>query len=151
MKSVLAFQDKFQAILEGIRHQDKKSQDYASLVEAEIAYKRTERLGVLSADDTVKYDDLKKQLSKMQQPISRIEQQLRDMKDGLEGKERLDILQWLSLVPYKKHHEQTRKDILSGTGSWLLQEQPLVDWQVSSESSIMWLHGAPGSGKSKLV
>ena len=151
MKNVFAFQDKFQAILEGISHQDKKNQDYASLVEAEIAYKRTERPGVVSTDDTVRYDDLKKHLSEMQQPISRIEEQLRDIQDGLDGTERLKILQWLSPVPYKKHHAQTRKDILSGTGTWLLQEQQLLDWQVSSASSIMWLHGAPGSGKSKLV
>ena len=87
----------------------------------------------------------------MQQPISRMEQQLRDIKDGLNRTERLDIIQWLSPLPYKTHHEQTRKDILSGTGTWFLQEQQLLEWQVSSSSSIMWLHGAPGSGKSKLV
>ncbi len=151
MKNVVAFQDKFKAILEKISQQDKKNQEYASLVEAEIANKRTERLGVLSADDSARYDDLRMQLSKMQQPISRIEQQLRDIQDGLKVTKRLDILQWLSPIPYKKHHEQTRKDILSGTGSWLLQEQQLLDWEVSSASSIMWLHGAPGSGKSKLA
>ena len=151
MKNTLAFQDKFQAILGGISQQDKKNQDYVLLVEAELAKKRTERLGVLTSNNSVRCDDLRRQLSKMQQPINRIEQQLRDIQDGLNEDERLDILQWLSPVPYKKHHEQTRKDILSGTGTWLLQEQQLLDWQVSSASSIMWLHGAPGSGKTKLV
>ena len=151
MKNILAFQDKFQTILEEISQHDKKNQGYASLVEAEIADKRAERLGVLCADDTVRYDDLRRQLSNMQKPISRIEQQLRDIQDGLDEDERLDIIQWLSPLPYKKHHEQTRKDILSGTGSWLLQDEQLLDWEVSSTSSIMWLHGAPGSGKSKLV
>ena len=151
MKNILAFRDKFQTILEEISQHDKKNQGYASLVEAEIADKRAERLGVLCADDTVRYDDLRRQLSNMQKPISRIEQQLRDIQDGLDEDERLDIIQWLSPLPYKKHHEQTRKDILSGTGSWLLQDEQLLDWEVSSTSSIMWLHGAPGSGKSKLV
>ena len=80
-----------------------------------------------------------------------MEQQLRDIQDGLNRTERLDIIQWLSPLPYKKHHEQTCKDILSGTGTWLLKQQQLLEWQVSSSSSIMWLHGAPGSGKSKLV
>ncbi len=151
MKNTLAFQDKFQAILGEISQQDKKNQDYVLLVEAEIIKKRTERLEVLSSNNSVRCDDLRRQLSKMQQPINRIEQQLRDIQDGLNEDERLDILQWLSPVPYKKHHAQTRKDILSGTGTWLLQEQQLLDWQLSSASSIMWLHGAPGSGKSKLV
>ena len=151
MKNVLTFQDKFQALIQEINQQDKKTLDYASLVEAEIAKTRTERLGVLSSADIVRCNDLRRQLSNMQQPINRIEQQLRDIQDGLKGSERLDILQWLSPVPYKKHHEQTRKDILSGTGIWFLQDRQLLDWQVSSASSIMWLHGAPGSGKSKLA
>ena len=151
MKNILAFQNKFQAILEDISRQDKENQCYASLVEAEIETGRSKRLGILFNDDTIRYDELKTQLSKMQQPISRIEQQLRDVQDHLEEDERFKIIQWLSPVPYKKHHEQTRKDILGGTGIWLLQEQQLLDWQVSSSSSIMWLHGAPGSGKSKLV
>ena len=120
-------------------------------MEAEIAKKRTERLGVLSSNDSVRRNDLRRQLSKMQQPVDRIEQQLRDIQDGLKGSERLDILQWLSPIPYKKHHEQTRKDISSGTGIWFLQDQQLLDWQVSSAPTIMWLHGAPGSGKSKLA
>ena len=151
MKNILAFQDKFQAILDGISECDKKNQDLASLVEAEIIYKRTEQLGALSADDTVRYDDLRTQLSEIQRPINCIEQHLHHIQDDLDVTERLNILQWLSSVPYKKHHEQTRKDILSSTGSWLLQEPQFLNWWVSSASSIMWLHGAPGSGKSKLV
>ena len=151
MKNTLAFQNKVQAILGKISQQDKKNQDYVLLVEAEVAKKRTERLGVLSSNNSVRYDDLRTQLSKMQQPINRIGQRLRDIQDGLNDDERLNILQWLSPVQYKKHHEQARKDILSGTGAWLLQERQLLNWQVSSASSIIWLHGAPGSGKSKLV
>lgn len=151
MKNILVFQDKFQAILDEISQQDKKCQDLASLVEAEIASKTTEKRGVLLATDTVRYDDLRRELNEIQQPIDRMEQHLRDIQDGLNCTERLSILQWISPMPYKKHHQQTRKDILGGTGTWLLQEQQLLDWQVSSASSIMWLHGVPGSGKSKLV
>ena len=151
MKTVLAFQDKFKAVLGEISKQDKKNQDYILLVEEELAKKRTERVGTLCSDHSTRYDDLRKQLRNMQQPINRIEQQLRNIQDGLDGTARLDILHWLSPVPYKKHHEQTRRDILTGTGTWLLHEQQLLDWQLSSSSSIMWLHGAPGSGKSKLV
>ena len=148
---MLAFQDNFQTILEEISQHDKMNQNYASLVEAEIAYKGRERLSVSSADVIVRYDDLRRQLNDMQKPISRIDQQMRDIQDDLDEDERLQIIQWLSPVPYKRHHEQTRKDILSGTGSWLLQDKQLLDWEVSSTSSIMWLHGVPGSGKSKLV
>ena len=151
MKNILAFQGKFQALLDEISQRDKMNQDLASLVAAEITYKRREQLGALSADGTIRYNDLRRQLSEIQRPINRIEQHFQDIQDNLDVTERLDILQWLSPVPYKKHHEQTRKDILSSTGSWLLREQQFLDWRVSSASSIMWLHGLPGSGKSKLV
>ena len=44
-----------------------------------------------------------------------------------------------------------REDIQSGTGEWLFEKAELKRWKSSSESSVLWLHGIPGSGKSKLV
>lgn len=64
---------------------------------------------------------------------------------------RKKILQWLSSEPYIKHHEQTKKDVLSGTGQWLLSDPEFIRWKEDSASSILWLHGILGSGKSKLV
>lgn len=49
------------------------------------------------------------------------------------------------------HHTQAQKDILSVTCEWLLNDECLLEWRKSSCSSIMWLHGPPGFGKSKLV
>ena len=64
---------------------------------------------------------------------------------------RTEVLRWISPEPYIKHHEETKKDVLSGTGKWLLLD-PIFDvWKKESVSSILWLHGIPGSGKSKLV
>ena len=65
--------------------------------------------------------------------------------------ERTKILQWISVEPYIKHHEQTKKDILDGTGQWLLLDPVFNKWKKESASSILWIHGIPGSGKSKLV
>ncbi|KAH7310162.1 hypothetical protein BKA65DRAFT_559174 [Rhexocercosporidium sp. MPI-PUGE-AT-0058] len=42
-------------------------------------------------------------------------------------------------------------EILSGTGQWLLSDPLFNKWKKESVSSILWLHGVPGSGKSKLV
>jgi len=41
--------------------------------------------------------------------------------------------------------------ILTGTGQWLLSDPIFKKWKDDSASSILWLHGIPGSGKSKLV
>lgn len=67
------------------------------------------------------------------------------------GSERRRILNWLSEEPYPRHHILIRNDFLEGTGQWLLSSPEYMTWKGESASSILWLHGIPGSGKSKLV
>jgi hypothetical protein len=43
------------------------------------------------------------------------------------------------------------KDLLSNSGAWLLHSPEFDIWRKSSASSILWLHGIPGSGKTRLV
>jgi adenylylsulfate kinase-like enzyme len=57
----------------------------------------------------------------------------------------------MSQEPYIQHHEQNKQGVLSGTGQWLLADSEFVKWKKESASSILWLHGILGSGKSKLV
>lgn len=64
---------------------------------------------------------------------------------------RTKILCWVSPEPYTQHHQQARKDVLLGTGNWLLSDPVFDKWKKESVSSILWLHGIPGSGKSKLA
>ena len=65
--------------------------------------------------------------------------------------ERVEILRWLSTQPYFDHHQQIKKQALSGSGRWLLQDPLYMQWYKQSVSSLLWLHGKPGSGKSTLV
>ncbi|KAH0559391.1 hypothetical protein GP486_004095 [Trichoglossum hirsutum] len=64
---------------------------------------------------------------------------------------RQKILQWLSPIPYEQHHNTNKRDVLEGTGSWIWRENAMIEWRNSSESSVLWLRGIPGSGKIKLV
>ena len=41
--------------------------------------------------------------------------------------------------------------MLPNTGGWLLSDPTFKKWKKDSVSSILWLHGIPGSGKSKLM
>lgn len=66
-------------------------------------------------------------------------------------RERVSILRWLSEQPYELHHQQVKKQALKGSGQWLLQDSVYAEWHRSSVSSLLWLHGKPGSGKSTLV
>lgn len=49
------------------------------------------------------------------------------------------------------HHRARLKDCLPGSGRWLFKNEKFVQWRKSSVSSLIWLHGIPGSGKSILV
>ncbi|KAK4692260.1 hypothetical protein P7C71_g4908, partial [Lecanoromycetidae sp. Uapishka_2] len=40
---------------------------------------------------------------------------------------------------------------LKDSGQWLLQDPIYAEWHKESVSSLLWLHGKPGSGKSTLV
>jgi hypothetical protein len=104
----------------------------------------------------------------MDTPLKRIDRTVEQIQDTLEGNatpllivmtltfvrtasKRTKIVQWLSAEPYQKHHKQARSGFLSGTGTWLLADPVYRKWKDESASSILWLHGIPGSGKSKVV
>lgn len=55
--------------------------------------------------------------------------------------ERRNLLKWLSTIQHVNHHKTMGKDILSGSGNWLLLKKEFVEWRKESSSSILWLHG----------
>lgn len=90
-------------------------------------------------------------LHELQQPFLRIGQDVSAIRDQLSQDERLKVFHWLSTVPCETYHSDGYKKILKGTGLWLLQHPEFKAWQISSCSSIFWIHGIPGAGKSKLT
>ncbi|MCJ1269051.1 hypothetical protein MMC22_008939 [Lobaria immixta] len=90
-------------------------------------------------------------LSGLREPISRSATQISELHDSLKQSERQDVFKWMSQIPYPTHHKTMGKDLLSESGLWLLQKLEFTQWRKSSSSSILWLHGIPGSGKSKLT
>lgn len=94
---------------------------------------------------------LKGILASLEQPILRAGSQLSDLHVELQKEQRTRILSWLSKVRYGEHHKTSFSAVMSGSCSWLRQKAEYVDWKASSISSILWIHGIPGSGKSKLL
>ena len=90
-------------------------------------------------------------LESLQRPILRVSDQILDLHDDLSKDRRRKLLQWLSRVPYRQHQRGALKDVLPGSGQWLLESSSFCEWLHSSFSSLLWLHGIPGSGKTKLT
>ncbi|OCK95346.1 uncharacterized protein K441DRAFT_557014, partial [Cenococcum geophilum 1.58] len=90
-------------------------------------------------------------LKELQTPISRMDMHLSDLHDNLQMEMRIKILKAISTIPYPVHHKAIARDRLKGSGKWLLEKPAYRDWRAESSSSVLWVHGIPGSGKTKLA
>lgn len=90
-------------------------------------------------------------LQTLNRPISRLTDQATISVRTLQENNYLNLLRWLSSVPYSRHHERHAEIRIPGTGQWLLDHSQHVEWRNSSASSILLLHGVLGSGKTSLA
>lgn len=90
-------------------------------------------------------------LSSMQTSAQGLYDQMAFIIDDLQREHQSRLFDWLSSIPYSHYHDNVRKGRIAGTGQWLLKKTAYIDWKDSSRSSMLWLHGIPGCGKSKLV
>ncbi|KAL7266494.1 hypothetical protein RUND412_010958 [Rhizina undulata] len=70
---------------------------------------------------------------------------------GIEKDERYEILTWLSEVDYEQHHTFISSSRQDNTGNWLFEKTDFIEWYTRSTSSIFWLHGMAGAGKTVLA
>ena len=123
---------------------------YSFLVVVEQQQSIEASLNLLTIFKGTNHQQLEGVLGDLQRSIDRTDGYLASLQDHLAAKDRLDILEWLSVLSYKEYHNQAQKNILRGTSAWFLEDEQLLEWRKSS-SSILWLHGIPGSGKTKLT
>ncbi|KAJ5395554.1 uncharacterized protein N7487_009857 [Penicillium crustosum] len=69
----------------------------------------------------------------------------------LQEKEAGKILKWISEIPYEDHHKTIRKGRTANTGGWIFNHGQYKKWESSKRSTILWLHGIPGAGKTKHI
>ncbi|KAJ7653496.1 hypothetical protein B0H17DRAFT_396420 [Mycena rosella] len=60
-----------------------------------------------------------------------------------------DIKNWLSAPDPSTSHDNVLKTRHRGTGSWFLESEAFANWKTSN-NSVFWIYGSPGSGKSVL-
>ncbi|KAI0856607.1 hypothetical protein F4860DRAFT_398338 [Xylaria cubensis] len=109
------------------------------------------QLGDIYARDESESIWLRTAFEQLQQPIDRIDTRLQEISDGLGREDRLRILNAISKIPYGTHHKEERNGRVEGSGEWFLKKPEFKEWRRSSSPSVLWLHGIPGSGKTKLT
>ncbi|KIW11611.1 hypothetical protein PV08_10913 [Exophiala spinifera] len=105
----------------------------------------------MAKDSVASYETLRAMLHKLDRPIMQLADSLSVIQDRFKSEERKEVFLWMSEIEYREHHQDLSKDVLPNSGQWLLKGREYIEWGQSSVSSILWLHGIPGSGKTKLV
>ena len=98
-------------------------------------------------NDTVMSSLITSMASNHYETMSRFEK----LENSYNKHDRLEILSWLSAIPYHQHHRKAYSEVLEGTGSWFLEDSEYMRWRGCDKSAMLWIHGIAGSGKSKLV
>ena len=90
-------------------------------------------------------------LGSLNEPIKRLADHSSTSAKILEESQHLQLLQWLSPVPFSSHHRRHFESRIPGSGQWLLNHDQYLHWSNTSTSSIFLLHGIMGSGKTSLA
>ncbi|KAF9878883.1 hypothetical protein CkaCkLH20_03783 [Colletotrichum karsti] len=126
--------------IQGIVSSDTEVDKCFRLVLAEVA--------IASTDDFIK---ITRVWENLEAPIVEIAQ--RDAAVQREAKENewQDFLKWLSPLDFHDQHRQIRDRRLDESATWILDHEEVIEWKNSQKSSVLLIHGIPGSGKSMLA
>ncbi|KAF2802118.1 uncharacterized protein BDZ99DRAFT_402102, partial [Mytilinidion resinicola] len=97
------------------------------------------------------YLTLQQLFDELRRPIIRIDDQLSKAQDDLERQKRVSIIKSVSTINFVTQHKVANASLLPDSGSWFLNKPQFQEWRDESCSSVLWLHGIPGSGKTKLT
>ncbi|EHK17750.1 ankyrin repeat protein, partial [Trichoderma virens Gv29-8] len=105
----------------------------------------------IQACDTIRLTAHQKLLQSLSTPLRRVDKNVENLTVLLQKKSLDEALDYISVIPIESHHLEKRETRTPGTCEWLLQDPRFLKWEETSYSSILWLHGITGAGKSYLT
>jgi hypothetical protein len=73
--------------------------------------------------------------------IFRIDSQVAALWDTSSQRDQCQLLTWISEIAYEEIHNSAKEGRIPATGEWLLDHPKYREWNSSSASTILWLHG----------
>ncbi|KAJ2985463.1 hypothetical protein NUW58_g5516 [Xylaria curta] len=116
-------------------------------VEKEIAACAALRKASVDKDFDVKLCGL----LELKEPILRTDENVKKVLQQLDEEELTRILQWISHIEYRTHHNTVKELRTKDTCDWLLGRPELGQWGGATSTMTLWLQGFPGSGKTFLT
>src|SRR3569833_1971861 len=140
LQSIFHFQSEQHEDLEEISKLDNKVEKLARLYDSQIQqHVRTD------------VSRIRAQVEALSDPIRRLVDISTIYSKSTQEQQSDRFLGWLSSTPYSQHHDRHSEQRLPGSAEWLFKHPQYIDWNMSSDSALLLLHGIPGSGKTKLV
>jgi hypothetical protein len=75
-------------------------------------------------------------------PLTRVDETVCTLLEQVNANEQLEILEWISAIPYRKHHNTVKEARAADTCRWLLERNRFREWEDTSSSVILWLQGS---------
>ncbi|KAK2013437.1 hypothetical protein LZ32DRAFT_676202 [Colletotrichum eremochloae] len=89
-------------------------------------------------------------LQSLEMPLKRVDANVTAVLQKLEEKDKKEAMEYISAIPVGKHHNEKREKRTKGTCEWLVKHPRFLEWENSPCSSVFWLQGNIGTGKSFL-
>ncbi|KAJ5919724.1 hypothetical protein N7454_009559 [Penicillium verhagenii] len=90
-------------------------------------------------------------LETLNAPMARMDAGIGHLLQNMEENERIGMLQWISPIPFGKHHDDIKERRTPNTGEWLIQHEDFYTWEEKKSSALFWLQGSLGTGKTYLT
>ena len=118
--------------------------------------KQLDTMGYAEADRSRRLDVLKEEFDRQLESIDcKVSEMFDSIRDSQQKKNFRKVLDWLSPADQDQsretYHQRLQKRRLPPSGSWLLQDKEFLQWQDSEKSSIAWIRGTSGTGKTMLL
>jgi ankyrin repeat domain-containing protein 50 len=118
-----------------------KCQDLETRVEIEAQNCERMRSQEVDVNLQISVCSLQKLLESLQKPILRTDERVSSFLEKVDQREQLEILEWISSVRHGKNHDTVKESRTQSTCEWLLRHKRYLEWQDTSCSIILWLHG----------
>ncbi|KAL6823358.1 hypothetical protein V8C40DRAFT_266886 [Trichoderma camerunense] len=90
-------------------------------------------------------------LKNLDEPLKNVENTVKKLLQKVEDGTVEQALEYISTIPIGEHQQEKREARTLRTCEWLLNHSRFIEWERSSYSSMLWLQGNVGAGKSFLT
>ncbi|RSM09321.1 hypothetical protein CEP52_004148 [Fusarium oligoseptatum] len=116
----------------------------------ESAAFRNQRRDIQQLDSNQLHHNTNKNFRDIHASFKHLLEESASIKTHIDGEKLENMLEWLSGCPFRLHHQSVSRNLMPGSGQWLVNHPTYQHWVQSDSSSMVLLRGVRGCGKSSL-